>query len=66
MHFATFLDNEGQFFDTTHFPQVLKAYPFRGNGVYLILGRVVSEFGFPSVEVEKMAILPLKPDPRGT
>lgn len=66
MHFATFIDVEGQFFDTTHFPQVLKAYPFRGNGVYLILGRVVSEFGFPSVEVEKMAILPLKPDPRGT
>lgn len=65
MHFAAFIDDAGQFFDTVHFPQSLKAYPFKGHGVYLILGKVVSEFGFPSVEVEKMAVLPLKPDPRG-
>jgi DNA polymerase-3 subunit alpha len=65
MHFAAFIDDEGQFFDTVHFPQTLKAYPFKGHGVYLILGKVVSEFGFPSLEVEKMAALPLKPDPRG-
>jgi len=65
MHFAAFIDDEGQFFDTVHFPQTLKAYPFKGHGVYLILGKVVSEFGFPSIEVEKMAVLSLKPDPRG-
>jgi DNA-directed DNA polymerase III PolC len=65
MHFAAFIDDEGQFFDTVHFPQTLKAYPFKGHGVYLILGKVASEFGFPSIEVEKMAALPLKPDPRG-
>ncbi len=64
MHFATFIDNDGEFFDTVHFPQVNKQYPFKGHGVYLILGRVVLEFGFPSLEVEKMAVLPLKPDPR--
>jgi DNA polymerase-3 subunit alpha len=65
MHFATFVDAGGEFFDAVHFPQVSKQYPFKGHGVYLLLGRVVSEFGFPSLEVEKMAILPLKPDPRG-
>jgi DNA polymerase III alpha subunit len=65
MHFATFLDAGGEFFDTVHFPQVLKKWPFRGNGVYLILGKIVSEFGQPSIEVEKMAPLALKPDPRG-
>ncbi|SKC23687.1 DNA polymerase III subunit alpha [Alkalitalea saponilacus] len=66
MHFAAFLDDDGQFFDTTHFPPVLKKYPFQGNGIYLIQGKVVSEFGFPSIEVEKMAILPLNPDPRSS
>jgi DNA-directed DNA polymerase III PolC len=64
MAFGTFLDEEGYFFDTTHFPQSLKEYPFGGNGVYLIQGKVVEEFGFPSIEVKKMAKLPIHPDPR--
>jgi DNA polymerase-3 subunit alpha len=64
MHFATFIDDTGEFFDTVHFPQTLKRYPFRGSGTYLILGRVIEEFGFPSVEVIKMAKLPVKNDPR--
>ncbi|MCX6272892.1 MAG: DNA polymerase III subunit alpha [Bacteroidetes bacterium] len=64
MHFAAFLDNEGEFFDTVHFPDSLRQYPFRGQGVYLILGLVVEEFGFPSVNVLKMAKLPFKKDPR--
>jgi DNA-directed DNA polymerase III PolC len=65
MHFAAFLDHEGEFFDTVHFPPALRSSPFKGDGVYLILGKVVVEFGFPSVEVEKMAKLPLLADPRG-
>jgi DNA polymerase III alpha subunit len=64
MHFAAFLDTEGEFFDTVHFPKSLKTYPFRGYGVYLILGKVTEELGFPSITVEKMAKLPLQPDPR--
>ncbi len=60
MHFAAFLDDTGEFFDTTHFPQSLKNYPFKGYGVYLILGKVVEEFGFASLEVEKMAKLPVR------
>lgn len=64
MNFGTFIDAKGEFFDTTHFPQSLKNYPFKGNGIYLLLGKIVEEFDFPSVEVEKMAKLPLKPDPR--
>ena len=42
----------------------LTNYPFKGSGTYLILGKVVEEFGFPSLEVEKMAKLPVKPDKR--
>ncbi|SHJ71499.1 DNA polymerase III, alpha subunit [Tangfeifania diversioriginum] len=64
MHFGTFLDYTGEFFDTVHFPDSLKKYPFRGNGVYLILGKVVEDFGFPSLEVEKLAKLPYKPNPK--
>ena len=64
MHFATFLDHSGEMFDTTHFPDCLRRYPFRGHGVYLILGKVVDEFGYASIEVEKIAKLPFKPDPR--
>ncbi len=64
MHFGCFLDIYGEFFDTVNFPASLKQYPFKGNGIYLILGKVVEEFGFPSIEVHKMAKLPLKPDPR--
>ena len=64
MHFAAFLDREGEFFDTVHFPKSLKSYPFRGYGVYLILGEVTEELGFPGITVEKMAKLPLRPDPR--
>lgn len=64
MHFAAFLDREGEFFDTVHFPDAVRNYPFRGQGVYLILGVVVEEFGFPSINVMKMAKLPFKKDPR--
>jgi DNA polymerase-3 subunit alpha len=64
MNFGCFIDPEGNFFDTTHFPQSLKYYPFKGAGTYLILGKVVEEFGYASVEVEKMAKLPVKSDKR--
>jgi DNA polymerase-3 subunit alpha len=47
-----------------HFPDTVKKYPFTGYGVYLILGKVVQEFGFPSIEVEKIARLPFQDDPR--
>ena len=64
MHFGCFLDARGEFFDTVNFPDSLKHYPFRGYGIYLILGTVVEEFGFPSIEVKKMAKLPFVKDPR--
>ncbi len=64
MHFGCFLDTHGEFFDTVNFPNSLKNYPFRGYGVYLILGTVTEEFGFPSITVEKMAKLPFQKDPR--
>lgn len=64
MKFGCFLDDRGDFFDTVHFPPSLKRYPLKGAGVYLILGKVVLDFGYPAIEVEKIAKLPIKPDPR--
>ena len=55
MHFANFLDANGDVFDATVFPNVLKMYPFQGNGTYLMLGKIVEEFGHPSIEVQKLA-----------
>jgi DNA polymerase-3 subunit alpha len=64
MHFGTFCDVDGNLFDTVHFPNSLKGYPFRGGGVYLLLGEITEEFGQPSMTVLKMAKMPIKPDPR--
>ncbi len=65
MHFGTFIDVNGRFFDTVHFPKAVTQYPFRGDGVYLVKGKIVEEFGFPSMNVDQMAKMPLQPDPRG-
>ena len=60
MAMGTFVDATGEAFDTVHFPQALKAWPFQGDGVYLLLGKVTEEFGQPTLEVEKMARLGYK------
>lgn len=64
MSFGTWFDREGNFFDTTHFPIQLQQFPFKGMGIYMIEGKVVEEFGFPSIEVAKMQKLAIKNDPR--
>ena len=61
MALGTFVDATGEAFDTVHFPQVYQTYPFQGDGVYLLLGKVTEEFGQPSLQVEKMAKMPYKP-----
>lgn len=64
MSFGTWIDEAGFFFDTTHFPQSLEKHPFRGPGCYRIEGKVVEEFGFPSIEVQKMEHLKMITDAR--
>lgn len=59
MAFGTWLDQDGFFFDTTHFPRILQLHPFRGSGIYRIEGRIDEEFGFCSVTVERMEKLAL-------
>lgn len=64
MNFGTWLDRKGNYFDTTHFPKSLEAYPFEGKGCYMIEGRIVEDFGFPSMEVDKMKKIPYVKDER--
>lgn len=59
MHFGTFLDQEGNVFDTTHFPNVASRHPFRGKGFYLLKGKVVQDFDYPMVEIGYMGKLPM-------
>lgn len=64
MHFATLLDQYGKVFDTVLFPPVAAKYRFRGKGIYRFYGKVVSEFGFLSIEVIKMQKQDYIQDPR--
>lgn len=64
MHFGTFIDSEGQFFDTILFPPVAKKFSFRGPGVYALFGKVTEEFDFLSIEVSKMRKEAYITDPR--
>ena len=64
MNFGTFIDLDGGFIDTTHFPNVTAKYPFRGKGVYRIVGKVVEEFDFLSIEVTQLFKEPFIDDPR--
>jgi DNA polymerase-3 subunit alpha len=64
MHFATMIDQQGKVFDTVLFPPVAAKYSFRGRGIYRFYGKVVSEFGFLSIEVIKMQKQDYIQDPR--
>ncbi len=64
MHFATLVDQYGEVFDTVLFPPVAAKYYFRGKGIYRFYGKVVSEFGFLSIEVIKMQKQDYIQDPR--
>lgn len=54
MYFGTFIDREGDWIDSVHFPPSATKYPFSGPGTYWIKGKVVEEYDFLSVEVAEM------------
>lgn len=59
MHFGTFIDTEGLWIDTVHFPEAAKAYPFKGKGCYLIKGKVTEEFDFITIEAQELHHMPM-------
>ena len=54
MYFGTFIDREGEWIDTIHFPPSAAAFPFRGQGCYSLRGKVVLEFDFIYIEIKEM------------
>ncbi|CAM3383144.1 DNA polymerase III subunit alpha [Aequorivita lipolytica] len=64
MYFGTFVDRNGDFVDTVHFPPVANQYRFRGKGIYSITGKVIEEFDCINIEVIKMERLAIIQDPR--
>ena len=64
MYFGTFLDMDGDFIDTVHFPPVAAKYRFRGKGIYRISGKVMEEFDCLTIDVSRMERLPIIEDPR--
>ncbi|WP_246431393.1 DNA polymerase III subunit alpha [Winogradskyella flava] len=64
MHFGTFLDRDGDFIDTVHFPPIAVKYPFRGKGIYEVIGKVMVEFDCVNIEVSKLERLAIIEDPR--
>lgn len=64
MYFGTFLDEEGQWLDSVHFPQIAKKFHFRGKGVYKVKGKVIEDYGCISIETEYMEKMDVIEDPR--
>ena len=64
MYFGTFLDYDGDFIDTVHFPPVAVKYPFRGKGIYSITGKIIVEFDCVTIEVSRMERAVIIEDPR--
>src|SRR5690606_21940552 len=54
MQFGTFIDREGAYVDSVHFPQIVTRFPFRGSGIYELIGRVTEEFDCYTLEVTAM------------
>lgn len=59
MYFGTFIDLDGEWIDTVHFPPSAKEFPFTGPGSYEIRGKVVEEYDFISIEVSYLKRLPV-------
>ena len=64
MYFGTFLDIDGDFLDTVHFPPVAEKFPFRGKGIYRLIGKVMEEFDCINIEISSMERLAIIEDPR--
>lgn len=58
MFFGTFMDLDGQFFDSVHFPLAARQYKFKGRGVYIIRGKVSSDFDHLTLEAHYMVKVP--------
>lgn len=54
MYLGTFIDMEGNWLDTAHFPAVAKQYRFKGKACYLLKGKVQESFQAHTLIVSEM------------
>lgn len=54
MSFGTFMDVNGHFIDTVHFPDILRRYPFQKGGFYILEGKITEEYDVYVMEVNSM------------
>ena len=64
MNFGTWLDADGHYFDSIHFPPTVQAYPFHGRGIYRLWGQITEDFGVFNIEISRMEKIPYQTDPR--
>ena len=64
MNFGTWLDAEGNYFDSIHFPPTVQVYPFHGRGIYRLWGQITEDFGVYNIEVSRMKKIPYQTNPR--
>lgn len=64
MFFGTFLDAEGNWLDTVHFPNIAQRYPFRGKGIYKVRGKVMVDYDCVTIEASYMEKQGVIEDPR--
>lgn len=64
MYFGNFIDREGYFLDSVHFPPVAKQFPFTGRGIYRVVGKVTEDFGCFQIEASEMHRVAYIEDPR--
>jgi len=60
MHFGTWVDAEGNWLDSVHFPNAAMRYKFQGRGFYKIKGVIVEEFGEYAINVTGMVKVGIK------
>jgi DNA polymerase-3 subunit alpha/error-prone DNA polymerase len=60
MYFGTWIDAEGEFFDTAHFADSLQKYPFRAE--LFVIGKCRVDYHFPTITISKMAKMPFIPE----
>lgn len=65
MYFGNFLDQEGEFLDTVHFPSAgVQNMEWWGQGIYELTGKVTEEFDSINIEVYRMRKWEYMEDPR--
>lgn len=64
MLFGYWVDPDGAFYDSVHFPKVARQYPLFGRGVYRLTGTVAVEYGHPCLTATACHRIPYRADPR--